>query len=163
VKKTSATDKFQADADFAGRLRALRQTRRERKIKGQDRVARGRLSRSERDEILAKTGGRCHFCGDFIKGDKWQADHLSAHSRGGSDATDNYLPAHSSCNRYRWVYGGDEFLGILRLGVWLRTQIDTETKVGWDAAKAFRKYDCVRASRRKKRDTKPRAMATDAR
>jgi hypothetical protein len=144
----SATDKFQADADFAGRLRALRQTRRACTIKGQDRV---RLSRSERDEILAKTGGRCHFCGDFIKKDgKWQADHLSAHSLGGPHALDNYLPAHSSCNRYRWVYGGDEFLGILRLGVWLSTHIIRKTTLGKDAEKAFFKYDCARASRRKK-------------
>jgi 5-methylcytosine-specific restriction endonuclease McrA len=117
MKKTSATIKFQADADFAGRLRVLRQTRRERNIKGRARVARGRLSRSERDEILAKTGGRCHFWGDFIKDDKWRADHLSARSLGGPHSIDNYLPAHLSCNRYRWVYGPEEFLGILRLGV----------------------------------------------
>jgi 5-methylcytosine-specific restriction endonuclease McrA len=163
MKKTSATDKFRADADFAGRLHALRQTRRERKIKERDRVARGRLSRSERDEILAKTGGRCHFCGDFIEGDKWQADHLSAHSLGGPHSIDNYLPAHSSCNRYRWVYGPEEFLGILRLGVWLRTLIIRKTPLGKVAEKAFFKYDCVRESRRKKQGASPKATPTDAR
>lgn len=146
----STTKKLRGDADFVERLHELRKTRRESKIKGENRAARGRLSRSERAKIFAKTGGRCHFCGDFISGDKWQADHLSAHSLGGPHSIDNYLPAHSSCNRYRWVYGPDEFLGILRLGVWLSTHIERKTILGKDAAKAFCKRDRVRESRRKK-------------
>jgi hypothetical protein len=145
MKKTSASDGF--ESDFIEGLRLLRQARRERKIKGQGRV---RLSRSKRDEILAKTGGRCHFCGDFIKDDKWQADHLSAHSLGGPHSIDNYLPAHPSCNRYRFGYGPEEFLGILKLGVWLRTLIIRKTPLGKVAGKAFFEYDCVRESRRKK-------------
>jgi hypothetical protein len=98
-----------------------------------------------------------------LEGDKWQADHLSAHSRGGPHAIDNYLPAHSSCNRYRWVYGPEEFLGILRLGVWLRTHIIRKTTLGKIAEKAFIKYDCVRKSRSKKQDAAPNPTSTNAR
>jgi hypothetical protein len=35
--------------------------------------------------------------------------------------------------------------------------------LGKVAAKAFRKHDCVRESRRKKHGTAPKAIATDAR
>jgi 5-methylcytosine-specific restriction endonuclease McrA len=163
LRKTTAADSFESASDFVERLRLLRQARRERKIKRQDRVSRGRLSRSERDGVLAKTGGRCHFCGDFIKDDKWQVDHLSVHSLGGPHSIDNYLPAHPSCNRYRFGYGPEEFLGVLKLGVWLRTLIIRKTPLGKIAAKAFSKHDCVRESRSKKQGASPKAIPTDAR
>jgi 5-methylcytosine-specific restriction endonuclease McrA len=157
MKKTSATDTFQADADFVERLPELRQARRERKITGRNRRT---LSRADRDMVLAKTGGRCHICGDSIKGDKWEADHLLAHSFGGPPSPDNCLPAHPSCNRYRWVYTPEEFLGNLRLGVWLSTHMARKTKLGKIAAEAFRKHDCVRELRRKKRTIEIAATAT---
>ena len=163
VTTTGASDTFQSDSDFVGRLRILRQSRRKLILELRDGLIRESLSPRERDVVLAKTGGQCHLCGGQIEDDKWKADHVFSHALGGQHSPDNYLPAHSLCNGYRWFYKPEEFQWILKLGVWLRTQIETETKVGRDAAKAFRKYDCVRASRRKKRDTKPSAMATDAR
>ena len=163
VTTTGASDTFQSDSDFVGRLRILRQSRRKLILELRDGLIRESLSPRERDVVLAKTGGQCHLCGGQIEDDKWKADHVFSHALGGQHSLDNYLPAHSLCNGYRWFYKPEEFQWILKLGVWLRTQIETETKVGRDAAKAFRKYDCVRASRRKKRDTKPSAMATDAR
>jgi hypothetical protein len=104
MKKPSATD-----ADFVARLHELRQTRRERKIKGRDRR---RLSRADR------------------------------------------------CNRYRWVYGPEEFLRNLRLGVWLSTHMARKTTLGKAAVKAFCKHDSVRESRRKKRTMEFAATAT---
>ena len=163
VTTTGASDTFQSDSDFVGRLRILRQSRRKLILELRDGLIRESLSPRERDVVLAKTGGQCHLCGGQIEDDKWKADHVFSHALGGQHSPDNYLPAHSLCNGYRWFYKPEEFQWILKLGVWLRTQIETETKLGGDAAKAFRKYDSVRASRRKKRNTKPRAMATDAR
>src|SRR3984957_1539505 len=163
VTTTGASDTFQSDSDFVGRLRILRQSRRKLKLELRDGLVRESLSPRERDVVLAKTGGQCHLCGGQIEDNKWKADHVFSHALGGEHSPDNHLPAHSLCNGYRWFYKPEEFQWILKLGVWLRTQIETETKVGRDAAKAFRKYDCVRASRRKKRDTAPSAMATDAR
>jgi 5-methylcytosine-specific restriction endonuclease McrA len=138
-----------SESDFVERLRSLRQARRERKLELRDRVFRKSLSSREREEVLAKTGGRCHICGDPIKG-KWQADHLSSHSLGGDHSIDNFLPAHPVCNRGRFFYKPEEFQLILKLGVWLRTQIETETPFGQRAATAYLKKECVRASRRKK-------------
>ncbi len=73
---------------------------------------------------------------------------MFSHSLGGRHEADNYLPAHSICNNYRWFYGTEEFQWILKLGVWLRTQIEKETVLGRLAAKAFCTYDCIRAARR---------------
>jgi 5-methylcytosine-specific restriction endonuclease McrA len=82
------------------------------------------LRAAERATVLRKTGGKCHICGGDIRG-SWHADHVLAHSAGGKHATDNYLPAHGTCNNYRWDYLAEEFELILKLGVWARTQVET--------------------------------------
>jgi 5-methylcytosine-specific restriction endonuclease McrA len=84
---------------------------------------------------------------------RWEADHVFSHSLGGQNAADNYLPAHTICNNYRWFYGTEEFQWILKLGVWLRTQIEKETKLGRLAAEAFCSRDRLRAGRRVTSDT----------
>jgi hypothetical protein len=84
------------------------------------------LSAAERRQILAKTAGRCHICGGAIEG-AWHADHVLAHSGGGGHIADNYLPAHALCNNYRWDYSSEEFQYILKLGVWIRTQIERKS------------------------------------
>jgi 5-methylcytosine-specific restriction endonuclease McrA len=144
----SATDTFQSAPEFVEHLRSLRQARRERKLELRDHLVRESLSGIERDQVLAKTGGRCHICGGLIEG-KWEADHVFSHSLGGEHSLDNYLPAHSICNGYRWFYEPEEFQWILKLGVWLRTLIERETPLGQRAATAFWKHECVRAARRK--------------
>jgi 5-methylcytosine-specific restriction endonuclease McrA len=106
------------------------------------------LSKAERNEVLKKTEGKCHICGGDIEA-YWEADHVLAHSGGGSNDANNYLPAHGLCNSYRWDYLPEEFHEILRLGVWLRTQIQNKTKVGMQASDKFIKYENQRISRRK--------------
>jgi 5-methylcytosine-specific restriction endonuclease McrA len=106
----------------------------------------------ERAVVLQKSGGRCHVCGGLIEGAAWQADHVFAHSAGGAHSLDNYLPAHTLCNNYRWFYGTEEFQWILKLGVWLRTQIDKRTPLGLLAGAAFVAYDRRRAARSPARD-----------
>jgi 5-methylcytosine-specific restriction endonuclease McrA len=98
------------------------------------------LSPTDREEVLRKTDWRCHVCGGLIDG-PWQADHVLAHSAGGAHAVDNYLAAHRTCNNYRWDYLPEEFQEILRMGVWLRTQIEAQTHVGRLASDAFVKYE----------------------
>lgn len=136
---------------FARHLRALR-TERSRRVTdiGTTRPKRVVLSRAERTEVFQKTGGRCHICGGKIIGDDWQADHVLAHSTGGAHDVANHLPAHSLCNNYRWHYGTDEFQWILKLGVWLRTQIETESSAGMAAGEKFVAYEQRRGRRRKK-------------
>src|SRR2546422_1125307 len=149
----SASDTFSSAKEFAARLRSLREKRCDQKLTLRDQVVREPLSRLERQTIFKKTAGRCHICGGVIEG-AWEADHVFSHSLGGQHEADNYLPAHPICNNYRWFYGTEEFQWILKLGVWLRTQIEKETASGRLAAKAFCSYDCTRAGRRIK-NTEP--------
>src|ERR1700712_4814790 len=91
----------------------------------QKQIARRRqaLTLAERQQVQAKTASRCHICGGRIE-DRWQADHVLAHSGGGGSEVDNYLAAHTLCNNYRWDYLPEEFQAILKIGVWARTQIE---------------------------------------
>lgn len=107
-----------------------------------------RLTTAERADILSKTGAKCHICGGDIQG-PWNADHVMAHSAGGEHSIDNYLPAHSTCNNYRWDYLPEEFELILKLGVWARTQVKKGTTVGRMIEQRFSAYEVRRIERRK--------------
>ena len=141
---------FPNNADeFADLLRSLHSARNQRQeaFKATKRT-RQMLSAAERRQILAKNAGRCHICGGAIEG-AWQADHVLAHSGGGGHIADNYLPAHALCNNYRWDYSSEEFQYILKLGVWIRTQIERKSAIGRAAATAYLAYDSGRARRRR--------------
>jgi len=145
-----------ADAKaFAAELRRLRAARRNgvmaSKSNAQRRIA---LTKAQRAEVLRKAGGRCHICGGLIYGSDWEADHVFAHCSGGSHTLDNYLPAHSICNNYRWYYGTQEFQWILKLGVWLRTKIERQETIGLEAAEHFIAHERRRAKRRKRSTTR---------
>jgi hypothetical protein len=147
----TASDKlFNNVDDFAARLLDLHA---KRKGEVADKVAEGKrrrlaLTKAARREILTKTGRRCHICGGWIKGDDWQADHVLAHATGGGHLADNYLPAHFVCNNYRWHYGAEEFQWILKLGVFMRTQIERKTTLGRDAGAKFVEHEHRRDARR---------------
>ncbi|MEO8302527.1 MAG: HNH endonuclease [Betaproteobacteria bacterium] len=136
---------------FSKLLRELRLVRRRRKMElaGTTRI-RQSLSAIERRSILSKTAGRCHICGGIIAG-VWHADHVLPHSSGGAHAVDNYLPSHALCNNYRWNYTAAEFQQILKLGVWLRTQIERKNLLGMKAAKNYLAYEKARVGRQKQR------------
>ena len=135
-------------ADFRAYIVGLRSERRRGK-RDSVRQRRGSLTAGERREVLAKTAGRCPICGGEIEGKAWQADHVMAHSAGGIHGIDNYLPAHSLCNNYRWDYLPEEFQTILKLGVWARTQIERETTVGKAIARGFSGHEIRRVKRRR--------------
>ena len=126
----------------------LREKRREKTAKVRDvRIARRGLTKVQREKILKKTNARCHICGGKING-KWQADHVLSHSGGGEHSEDNYLAAHSTCNNYRWHYTPEEFQEIMKLGIWVRTQIIKQTSIGMDVAEKFVKHEQRRIKRR---------------
>jgi 5-methylcytosine-specific restriction endonuclease McrA len=139
----------EAGKAYAKLLTALRGERRRAKARRKLlRSSRGVLSKVDREVILTKTNGRCHICGGEIDG-TWQADHVLAHSVGGEHAVDNYLPAHASCNNYRWDYTAAEFQEIFKLGVWSRTQVERGTTIGREIAARFSVYEVNRRKRRK--------------
>ena len=134
---------------FADLLRSLHASRSQRQQASRaTKRTRQMLSAAERQRIFAKTAGRCHICGGAIEGE-WQADHVLAHSGGGEHIADNYLPAHALCNNYRWDYSSEEFQHILKLGVWIRTQIERKSPIGRAVASAYLAYDAGRAKRRR--------------
>ena len=143
---------FEDAIEFAAHLRALHEERRNGKLKARSQKnKRQSLTSVERQAVLIKTGKRCHICGGAIEMNApWDADHIFAHAQGGMHSVDNYLPAHSICNNYRWFYGAEEFQWILKLGVWLRTQIEKENKLGIEMAQKFVRHEGRRDSRRKK-------------
>ncbi len=143
---------FKNVAEFVAELARLQGQREALKAEragenGGGRVARRSLSPADRAKVLAKTGHRCHICGGEIGSERWQADHVLAHSAGGRHEVDNYLPACATCNNYRWDYGSEEFQWILKLGVWLRTRIQTQTPLGKVAAAEFLKSESRRVAR----------------
>lgn len=150
--RVKPTDKLPIKRTSGSRLQkqinSLRKLR--EKVKSANRRPRiKKLSSTERSEILGKTGGRCHICGGKIRG-PWNADHVKAHSSGGKHTADNYLPAHGTCNNYRWDYLPEEFELILKLGVWTRTQIEKKSVVGNAILEKFSQHDQRRIARRKK-------------
>ena len=135
---------------FADFLHQLRLDRRRRKAELRSSVSRRQLlSPAEREEVFRKTAGRCHICGGSIN-DKWQADHVFSHSAGGLHAADNYLPAHALCNNYRWDYSAEEFQSILKLGVWVRTEIEHKSLLGLKIAERYLAHEKSRVARAKR-------------
>lgn len=119
---------------FAKHLRDLHaQRRKAEKQKAKISLGRKALTKAARAEILAKTDDRCHICGGEIECDNWHADHVFAHIKGGKHQEDNYLAADPVCNNLRWHYEAEEFQWILKLGVFMRTQIARKTPIGQSA------------------------------
>ena len=139
-------------ATLRERLRQLHEARWARQEAARDRTRPRGPTSAERCAILLKADGRCHMCGGSIEsGERWEADHVLAHSAGGRPSVDNYPPAHRLCNNYRWDYAPEEFQLILKLGVWIRTQIERGSAVGLEAAQAFENHEKARIARRRKR------------
>jgi 5-methylcytosine-specific restriction endonuclease McrA len=131
---------------YIERLRARRRSNKEAQREAGR--FRGRLNAKQREAVLRKTDGRCHICGGEV-GEKWQADHVLSLSGGGRNGVDNFLAAHATCNNYRWDYAPEEFQEILKLGVWVRTQIERKTTVGREVAERFISHEKRRTRRRK--------------
>jgi len=133
---------------LAGRLRDLRGERRARQRRRRALAARRQaLTASDRATVREKTAGRCHICGGELV-ERWQADHVLSHADGGRHSVDNYLPAHSLCNNYRWDYTPEEFQWVLKIGVWARRQMEGKSEVGLEMLKGFFDYECRRQARR---------------
>ena len=145
----SADKVFEDASEFANQLRAIRRLRRQNRLQNHWQKRRS-LTADERATILQKTAARCHICGGAFEAEEpWEADHVFPHAQGGAHSVGNYLPAHSICNNYRWFYAVEELQWILKLGVWLRTQIEKEKEPA--LAQKFIQYEKRRDARRKPR------------
>jgi 5-methylcytosine-specific restriction endonuclease McrA len=130
------------------RLGDLRNARQERHTDpGINRMRRKCLTPAERTIVLKRTEGRCHICGGKVA-TRWQADHVLAHNAGGLHSAENYLPAHTLCNNYRWDYDQEGFQWVLKIGVWARRQMESGTHLGSNMLEPFYKYEIQRHKRR---------------
>ena len=107
------------------------------------------LSKSDRNEIWNKTDGKCHICGRDVDKENYEADHIRNHSSGGTNLVENFLASCRTCNNYRWHYSPDEIQWILKIGVWAKTKIDHNDKVGKLIAEKFIQKEKERENRRK--------------
>jgi len=134
---------------LAARLRIYRKRRRDRVFSGEPKSKRRALSSADREEILGRTRGRCHLCGGVIGKGAWDANHVFPLALGGKQGLENYLPAHRSCNGARWHLRPKEMVQVLKLGAWLRSEIERGTPIGKMAGEAYCKVDSRRVARRK--------------
>lgn len=134
--------------ELASHLQKLRKERKKKENVIANDNKRRSLTKKQRDIIFLKTKGRCHICGgEILANEAWQADHVLAHIKGGSNAEENYLPAHSICNRLRWHYGAEEIQWIFKLGIWMRTQIEKEKSDTMKVTERFVKEETAKKSR----------------
>jgi 5-methylcytosine-specific restriction endonuclease McrA len=134
-----ATDELFWDGlQFAKELRRLHVRRRKKikRLRGK-RNPRASLSSANRKTIWDKTDGHCHICGGSLDGDKWCADHVVPSAIGGVHELNNYLPTHSLCNKLKRCVSDVEFQWVLKLGVWLRGEIERQTMIGREAGQKF--------------------------
>lgn len=135
--------------EFAARLQKLRGKRRTYNKAWKERhKGRRALTDEERPRVLEKTGGTCHLCGGKIQEIAWHLDHVFPISPGGQDGPDNYLPAHALCNAYKLDNSSEDFQWLLKLGSWIRHEIEEGSRTGIAAAKAFTTPDEHRRGRR---------------
>ncbi len=119
------------------------------------------LSTAQRREILAKTGGRCHVCGDRA-GKSWQADHVLHHQLGGGHSIDNYLPICRECNSLRWSYSPRVMRLIMRLGVYAKREVRHGTALGEGLVRLLiRRLGVNRKRRRKSADHRNQSHRRD--
>lgn len=77
---------------------------------------RRKLSKDERMSIYNKMRGHCAYCGQDLKYEEMQVDHvipMNGYSVQGTDTLDNMLPACRSCNYYKGISTIDNFRKML--------------------------------------------------
>ncbi len=59
------------------------------------------IPKTIRKLVFEKYGGKCGYCGCVLESKQMQIDHISAHSRGGSNDLENLMPSCRMCNYYK--------------------------------------------------------------
>lgn len=116
-------------------VRVLNETKLDRN-KSKTKSERQNPTKSMRERILLKTGGKCHICGGEL-GKRWHADHVLPHVSGGGNTVENFLGSCSVCNNARWYFSPNEIKLILKLGRMAQTEIRKNTSFGRSIAKKY--------------------------
>lgn len=117
-------------------------------------------SRSQREEILRSTAGRCYSCGlPMGISDDWWVEHIIPHSLGGSDDTDNLLPSCRLCNFARSNHSPEYVRRILVIGSALIREVDRGSQLGLDVNAFLQLREQRLAKKRKHPDLAMNAAA----
>ncbi|MBI5303479.1 MAG: HNH endonuclease [Chloroflexi bacterium] len=112
------------------------------------------MTKKQLREIVEKTNGHCHFCGNKLDFDKrgwrpgslrgyWEVDHVTQRAKGGARSAKNCLPACTNCNRLRWHRNGITLRRTIVLEIIARREIHKNSDLG-------KKLKRLRANRRRK-------------
>lgn len=74
-----------------------------------------------RERVIAKTGGRCWYCG--VRSDRMTVDHIVPHSRGGTQDLGNLIPACPACNLEKEDLDYEAFRERCRRGEWFWAEL----------------------------------------
>lgn len=116
------------------------------------------MNKNELLIIWSKTSGRCHFCGEklkfekygknkFIKGN-WTLDPVLPKNRGGKNSIENLLPACGKCNGLRWHRMGSELRRALDYGITALQEIRKNDKLGQGIQSHYNLRNRARTKRR---------------
>lgn len=75
------------------------------------------LSKSDREEIMMKSGGACHYCKESL-GPGWHVDHVVPISRGGTNGRHNLVAACANCNMLKRDATAEEFAEMVGVDSW---------------------------------------------
>ena len=56
------------------------------------------LTSTKKHRVLAKTNGRCAYCGDVLNGNNFTVDHIIPRHHGGENGLDNLFACCRGCN-----------------------------------------------------------------
>ncbi len=105
---------------LSAELRRLSKSRNDNKSISKSR----RFKKAEKEKIYNKTSGVCHICGIKLSPDSFSIT-ASTTTNG-----ETFLPACKACKRMHDNYLPEEIKWILKIGLWVKTQIEYETEIG---------------------------------
>lgn len=125
---------------FSAELRRLKGER----VKSKKKKISSKTSKQEKENIFELTNGICHVCGTLLT-----IDNCSITSSTDHNSQEIKMPACTSCKRIYDKYLPDEIRWAMRIGFWVRTQIDYETDLGNEIALRIIEEEKYKESKRK--------------
>lgn len=101
-------------------------------------------SKLEKKEIFDQTNGICHICGIHLKIDKF-----SITTSISTNSEIKKMPACLTCKKNYDKYLPDEIRWAMKIGLWIKTQIEFETDLGNEVALRIVEEEKYRESKRK--------------
>lgn len=89
------------------------------------------MKKQIREQVYAKYGGHCAYCGKKIDYKDMQVDHITSLRKGGENSVENYNPSCGRCNHYKRSLDMEEFRDYI-ITLHERIEKDYITKVAID-------------------------------